>query len=87
MSPKVGKNLFKNMSENLPKSYIDFYYILALFWIPFGALGPPFWLQKSSWEPPWASLGRQMFPIRHQTPFLESFRPILVKFWTNFGGN
>ena len=85
MSLKVSKNPIKNPSKNLPKSYIDVYHMLALFWIPFGALGPPFWLQKSSWEPPWSSLGRQMLPIRSQTQFLESFEPILDKIWTNVG--
>ena len=29
--------------------------------------------QKSSWEPPWSSFGRQMLPMRPQTQFLVNF--------------
>ena len=54
------------------------------FWVPFGALGPSTNLKKSSWDPPWSSLGRQMLPHAPQMSFLDNFRPILGYFWTNF---
>ena len=75
--------------QNAIKFPAWFFMIFELFWLPFwfpfGALGPSTTLKKSSWDPPWSSLGRQMLPHVPQMSFLDSFRLFLCYCSTNFG--